>query len=136
MIINNPSLISPCRVIPGVSDHDAVLTEINLMPLRNKQTPRKNPLYKMVDWIGQEKHISEFGTFRYIKVSNEAKIRNQYNQVPHPTKDTTWESDKTKRNTTDKRGKRLSRKLSIGYSMFCVGYGIHTRERSSRVYIS
>ena len=26
--------------------------------------------------------------------------------------------------------------LSIGYSMFCVGYGIYTRERSSRVYIS
>ena len=25
---------------------------------------------------------------------------------------------------------------SIGYSMFCVGYGIYTRERSSRVYIS
>ena len=26
--------------------------------------------------------------------------------------------------------------ISIGYSMFCVGYGIYTRERSSRVYIS
>ena len=26
--------------------------------------------------------------------------------------------------------------LGIGYSMFCVGYGIYTRERSSRVYIS
>ena len=25
---------------------------------------------------------------------------------------------------------------SIGYSMFCVGYGIYKRERSSRVYIS
>ena len=25
---------------------------------------------------------------------------------------------------------------SIGYSMFCVRYGIYTRERSSRVYIS
>ena len=26
--------------------------------------------------------------------SKEAKIRNQYNQVPHLTQDTTWESDK------------------------------------------
>ena len=26
--------------------------------------------------------------------------------------------------------------IGIGYSMFCVGYGIYTRERSSRVYIS
>ena len=29
-----------------------------------------------------------------IKVRNAAKIRNQYNQVPHLTKNTTWESDK------------------------------------------
>ena len=26
--------------------------------------------------------------------------------------------------------------ICIGYSMFCVGYGIYTRELSSRVYIS
>ena len=30
----------------------------------------------------------------------------------------------------------LSSLVCIGYSMFCVGYGIYTRERSSRVYIS
>ena len=28
------------------------------------------------------------------KVRKTAKIRNQYNQVPHLTQDTTWESDK------------------------------------------
>ena len=26
--------------------------------------------------------------------SKEAKIRNRYNQIPHLTQDTTWESDK------------------------------------------
>ena len=29
-----------------------------------------------------------------IKVSKDAKIRNRYNQVPHLSQDTTWESDK------------------------------------------
>ena len=29
-----------------------------------------------------------------FKVRKTAKIRNQYNQVPHLTKDTTWESNK------------------------------------------
>ena len=29
-----------------------------------------------------------------IKVRKTAKIRNRYNQVPHLTQDTTWESDK------------------------------------------
>ena len=60
-ITNNPSLVTACRVIPGVSDHDAVLTELNIKPLRNKQTPRKIPLYKKADWEGLKKHISEFG---------------------------------------------------------------------------
>ena len=31
------------------------------------------------------------------KISNKAKTRNQYNQVPHLTQDTTWKSDKNTR---------------------------------------
>ena len=33
-------------------------------------------------------------------------------------------------------GNESHKRVSIGFSMFCVGYGIYTRERSSRVYIS
>ena len=33
---------------------------------------------------------------------NAAKIRNRNNQVPHPTQDTTWKSDKTQLNITNK----------------------------------
>ena len=35
--------------------------------------------------------------YQMDKVSKKAKIRNQYNQVPHSTKDTTWERDEIKR---------------------------------------
>ena len=48
-------------IIPGVSDHDAVLMRLNMKPLRNKQTPRKIPLYKKADCEGLKKHITEFG---------------------------------------------------------------------------
>ena len=37
-----------------------------------------------------------------------AKIRNTYNQIPHLTQDTKWESDKNTRNITYKRAKRLA----------------------------
>ena len=30
----------------------------------------------------------------FVKERKEAKIRNRYNQVPHPTQNTVWESDK------------------------------------------
>ena len=36
------------------------------------------------------------------KVRKAAKIRSRYNQVPHLTQDTTWESDKTQLNITNK----------------------------------
>ena len=37
-----------------------------------------------------------------IKVRNTAKIRKRYNQVPHPTQDTTWESNINTINITNK----------------------------------
>ena len=61
VITNNPSIVTACRVIPGVSDHDTVLTEINIKPLRNRQTPRKIPLYTKANWEGLKNHILEFG---------------------------------------------------------------------------
>ena len=53
------------------------------------------------DYKVQSLYNAIFGLRRngpcYIKVRKVAKIRNRYNQVPHLTQDTTWESDK---NTT------------------------------------
>ena len=40
-----------------------------------------------------------------VKVRIMAKIRNPYNQVPHLTQDTTWESNKTTINITNKSQK-------------------------------
>ena len=39
---------------------------------------------------------------RKMKVRKAANIRNRYNEVPHLTQDTTWESDKTQLNITNK----------------------------------
>ena len=39
-----------------------------------------------------------------IKVNWDANIRSRYNQIPHPTQDTTWESDKnTRKHHTQER---------------------------------
>ena len=51
-----------------------------------------------------------------INVRKKAKIRNRYNQVPHLTPDTLWESDKTQENITCRRAKRsaLSQQVTTG----------------------
>ena len=52
-----------------------------------------------------------------MKVSKEAKIRNRYNQVPHLTQATTWESDKNTINITHKRAKRLTLSQQVTTSL-------------------
>ena len=42
-----------------------------------------------------------------------AKIRNRYNQVPHLTRDTIWESDKTQENIKHKSAKRSARAQQV-----------------------
>ena len=40
LITNRPTLVSKCTSIPGLSDHDIVLTDINIIPLRQKPLKR------------------------------------------------------------------------------------------------
>ena len=46
----NPTLVKTVSVIPGLSDHDIVLAEVNSRPQLTKQVPRDIPLYKKADW--------------------------------------------------------------------------------------
>ena len=54
-----------------------------------------------------QKKLQEKNRFTF-KVSKKAKIRVRYNQVPHLTQDTTWESDKN----TRKHHKQESQEVS------------------------
>ena len=44
--------------------------------------------------VSSPKYVEMGTTF---KVRNKTKIRNRYNQIPHPTQDTIWENDKNTR---------------------------------------
>ena len=44
--------------------------------------------------LNKLERFTRFCSLHNIKVRKTAKIRNQYNQVPHLTQDTTWDSDK------------------------------------------
>ena len=54
------SLIKILRtdIIPGISDHDAVYAEIDIKPVRHKQTPRKISLYKKASWDSMKTDMS------------------------------------------------------------------------------
>ena len=46
----NPTLVHKVSVLPGLSDHDIVIAEVNSRPELLKQVPRDIPLYKKADW--------------------------------------------------------------------------------------
>ena len=46
LITNRPTLISKCTALPGLSDHDIVLTDANIIPLRQKPPRRLVYLWK------------------------------------------------------------------------------------------
>jgi hypothetical protein len=57
MITNNPSIITKTQVIPGISDHDIPLLEVDLNPVKLKQKPRNIPLYKKANWEALDEHM-------------------------------------------------------------------------------
>ena len=48
--VTHPDVVHPCQVIPGLSDHDAVLVKFSHRVHINKQQSRKVPLYKNANW--------------------------------------------------------------------------------------
>ena len=48
--VTHPDVVHLCQVIPGLSDHDAVLVKFSHCVHINKQQPRKVPLCKNATW--------------------------------------------------------------------------------------
>ncbi|KAI8491877.1 hypothetical protein Bbelb_302500 [Branchiostoma belcheri] len=41
VLVNNPNIIEKTKVVPGISDHDMVLVDVNLAPKQNRKPKRK-----------------------------------------------------------------------------------------------
>ena len=51
--------INKTEVLPGISDHKIVMTEISMKAKRRKQAPHKIWLYKQADWFGLNEFVSD-----------------------------------------------------------------------------
>ena len=49
-LTNKPSLVTSCDTIPGLSDHDAICSDINIKPKYNKQPRREILLFNKANW--------------------------------------------------------------------------------------
>ena len=51
-LTSNHTLVKNTDVLPGISDHDLVLSEVSTKPVETRQPPRSTYLYKRADWEG------------------------------------------------------------------------------------
>ena len=83
-ITNRPTLMSKCTSIPGLNDLDIVLTDTNIIPLRQKPPKRLVYLCKKADTSGMEDDLHQFSeTF-----TSEFSVDTPINSL--------WTSSKTK----------------------------------------
>ena len=57
---NRPSLVDRCAPIPGLSDHDIVLADTNVLPARQKPVKRKIYLWKRADKSSMSEDLKQF----------------------------------------------------------------------------
>ena len=59
---SHPTVIQVCHVVPGISDHDAVLFEVNMSPKCPPKPPRDLLQFHKADFDGLRSHLSSFAT--------------------------------------------------------------------------
>ena len=59
VLASNPSLISTINTVAGMSDHEAILFDINMNPTRNNKPPHKVFSYRSADWESLKSNCTE-----------------------------------------------------------------------------
>ena len=80
LVINNPTLVNRTEILPEISDHNIVFTEIYINPKKYTQTRRKLPCYRKANWEGIERELNR--TREYIDTNRETMTANElWNQL-------------------------------------------------------
>ena len=59
VLTSNPTLMKSTRSIPGISDHNIVVTDFDIKPCVKKEKPRKFYKYKQANWENVQKDIEK-----------------------------------------------------------------------------
>ena len=57
VLTSNPALISTVSTVSGMSDHEAVLFQININPMKKTTPPHKVYTYKTANWESLKSNI-------------------------------------------------------------------------------
>ena len=58
-LTSNHTLVKNIDVLPGISDHNLVFSEVSTKPVETRQPPRSTYLYKRADWEGFKTYMEK-----------------------------------------------------------------------------
>ncbi|XP_060582784.1 uncharacterized protein LOC132739146 [Ruditapes philippinarum] len=139
-LTNNPSIVNRANVIPGISDHDAVLVDTNTSARIKLQKPRKIHLYNKADWDGLMLHMPNLhdSLTRSKSYSNKSveklwqTISSSIEEGVNTFIPSKWSSSKNKLPWIKVNLKRLYRKRNKAYKQ----YKSHNSNKSREKYLS
>ena len=71
-------------VLPGISDHDLVFSEVSTKPVETRQPPRSTYLYKRADWEGFKTYTEKVKEDIYTQTQLLSKWENFGFLLNHP----------------------------------------------------
>ena len=69
-LTSNHTLVQKVEIVPGIADHDIMISDVNVKPQIAQQKPRAVPLYRKADWDSFRKYISEFASDFMLNYEN------------------------------------------------------------------
>ena len=70
ILTNSPGLVKSSHVIPGLSDHEALVSDFDLNPLFTRKAPRKIHIFSKANWPEIKNEISKFSADYFSRLQN------------------------------------------------------------------
>ncbi|KAI8485690.1 hypothetical protein Bbelb_365240 [Branchiostoma belcheri] len=87
VLVNNPNIIEKTTVVPGISDHDMVLVDVNLALKQNRKPKRKVYIRTKADEPAIKKDLKDYAT-NFHKRTQDMSVTQKWSDFKDKMKDT------------------------------------------------
>ncbi|KAI8483732.1 hypothetical protein Bbelb_385240 [Branchiostoma belcheri] len=87
VLVNNPNIIEKTTVVPGISDHDMVLVDVNLALKQNRKPKRKVYIRTKADEPAIKKDLTDYAT-NFHKRTQDMSVTQKWSEFKDKMKDT------------------------------------------------
>ncbi|KAI8515811.1 hypothetical protein Bbelb_066240 [Branchiostoma belcheri] len=87
VLVNNPNIIEKTTVVPGISDHDMVLVDVNLALKQNRKPKRKVYIRTKADEPAIKKNLTDYAT-NFHKRTQDMSVTQKWSDFKDKMKDT------------------------------------------------